>query len=420
MDVHTPADWVFRNAERDPDAPALQFGDGVVTYHQLADEVVRRAHTITGRAIGAVESVRVRHDLSSIVDVLAHQHVGTCVMPYAHDRNAAVDTNPGAVVCFATSGSTGPPRLVPLSMANLRAAVVASRSRLGTGEKDRWLLTLPLHHVGGMSVLWRSFEAGGSAVVTPFGHGIFEAIERSAPTVASWVPTMVHRILDTGAGALDGIRVNLVGGARIGAGLRNRLRAERIAVVPTYGMTEASSQIATHAPGSPDSLDGTAGEPLEGVSVTISEPDERGFGRVAVDGPQVFGGYLGGDPRIGPFISNDLGRLTSSGRLEVLGRVDDIVVTGGENVSLGAVADAVHETGLVSDAAIVGVHDPEWGTAVCAMVATSVDPTDIADRIRASNAPHMVPKRWVKVDAIPLLPNGKHDLNAVRAAFDAK
>ena len=285
---------------------------------------------------------------------------------------------------------------------------------------DRWLLALPLNHVGGMSVLWRSFEAGGTAVVAPFGPTVVDTISRFEPTVASWVPTMVHRLLASDPDALARIGLNLVGGASLGASLRSRIAEAGIEVTPTYGMTEAASQVATHRPGAEDALDGTAGEPLDGVSVTIVDPDDEGFGRIAVGGPQVFGGYLGREPRTGPFVSNDVGQLTDHGKVRVMGRIDDIVVTGGENVSLGSVSEALYATDLVSDAAVVAVDDAEWGVAVCALVASNAAPEAITERVQSMHPPHMVPKRVVVTDAIPLLPNGKHDMDAVRAALGSK
>ncbi|MGI9641377.1 MAG: class I adenylate-forming enzyme family protein, partial [Acidimicrobiia bacterium] len=315
----------------------------------------------------------------------------------------------GAVVCLATSGTAGAARLVPLTMANLTASAEASRARLGTGADDRWLACLPLTHIGGLSVLLRSFEAGGAAVVGPFGDSTPTLIERMRPSVASFVPTMVHRLVEADPDAIASIDLVLVGGASLSTSLFERARTVGVNLVPTYGMTETSSQVATPSPG----------QPLDGFTVSIASPQTGGPGRIIVDGPAVFSGYLGEDARTGPFITNDIGVMAPDGSLTVLGRADDVVITGGENVSLSSVQDVLTGIAGIHDVVVVGVGDDEWGTAVCALVvAPSLERAQQgAEEVLAS---HEVPKRWATTDRIPLLPNGKVDSEAVRSHFEAQ
>ena len=412
-DVVTPLDWVDAAALDHGDEPALVFADGAVSYRQLLDAVAsRRSSLPADHTDGSVVEVAVRADLASIVDLLAIQASGGCPLPYL-DRPFGVDGRPadGAVLCVATSGSSGGPKVVPLSMGNLAASVEASRDRLGTTEEDRWLVPLPLHHIGGLSALYRVFEAGAIAVVAGFDDRLPRLMERTSPSIASMVPTMVRRMLDRDPGPLASVGHILIGGGPATAGLMAEAGAASVRLLPTYGMTEASSQVATVAPG--DRPVGV-GKPLDGFEVAVD-----GDGRITVDGPAVFDGYLGEPRRNAPLVTADLGEIDLDGNLLVHGRVDEVAVSGGENVFLPVVEEAIRGHDGVLDVTVVAVDDPEWGQAVCAAV-VGADPGAVADQLRDVLGRHEIPRRWVRLDAIPVLANGKPDRPAIRGLFTAR
>lgn len=423
MDARTPADWVDAAADRDPDAPALAFADGVVTYVQLADQVAQRARSLHGRSADASGSDRstvtvpAALDLPTIVDLLAHPVAGLVPVPYADGLPVGYDAlagsaADGAVLAVPTSGSSGNRRLVRLSMANIAASVSASRTRLRTGPDDRWLACLPLDHVGGISVLFRTFEAGGAAVVARFDDALPDLIERTRPSVASFVPTMLHRLLERDQDLVAGIGTVLVGGGRLPQTLAERAERASVRVVATYGSTETASQVSTMVPGEPVRHAGYVGTPLDGFTVTVDEPDDTGVGTLLVDGPAVFAGYDGA--RSGPHRTSDLGRLDPDGSLTVVGRSDDVVVTGGVNVSLVAVAEAVARSPGIRDVAVVGLADEEWGVRIGALVESDASVDEVSESIDAVVHGPSRPRVLHVVEAIPLLPNGKHDLAAVR------
>ncbi len=321
-----------------------------------------------------------------------------------------------------TSGTRGQPRPVTLTVGNVARAVAASRARLGNDATDRWLLALPLFHVGGLSVLWRSAAAGGTVVL----HDGFDAARVAAAlrhrevTVASLVPTMLHRVLETDPGPYRGLRAILVGGAPATRRLLERARAAGLPVVPTYGMTEACSQVATAVPGDPGGEEGAVGPPLDGVEVSIVDGAGRGVppggvGEIVVAGATVSPGYLGEAPRHGPHHTGDLGRFDAAGRLVVLGRRDDLIVTGGEKVLPDAIEAVLEAHPAVGRVAVVGVPDEEWGEQVAAVVAATapLDPAVLRDWARERLARHAVPKQWVIVADLPLLATGKVDREAV-------
>jgi O-succinylbenzoic acid--CoA ligase len=317
-----------------------------------------------------------------------------------------------------TSGSRGEPRPVRLTHGNVANAVRASRARIGNDASDRWLLTLPVFHVGGLSVLWRCAEAGGTVVI----HDGFDAarvagaMRHGDVTVASLVPTMLHRLLRTDPGPYHGVRAVLVGGAPLSRALQDRARDAGLPVVPTYGMTEACSQVATAVPGDPGGEEGTVGPPLDGIEVTIVDPagnevPQGSAGEVVVAGPSISPGYLGEPAREGPHHTGDLGRIDAAGRLVVLGRRDDVIVTGGEKVLPAAVEAVLEAHPAVDRVAVVAVPDEEWGTRVTAVVAATedIEPAALKAWARERLARHAVPKGWLVVPELPLLANGKID-----------
>jgi O-succinylbenzoic acid--CoA ligase len=424
MTADTPYHWLARVVADDPDRSCLVDDATEFTYAEVLERVSVRANALR-EDIGAWEIVpiRVSIDIDSVIEILAIQHAGGVPLPYGgHRPSLSVSVAPDVAVCLETSGSSGRRKIVPLTFVNVASSVRSSRSRLGNDADDCWLISLPLDHVGGLSIIWRTLEAGGSAAVCPFdpSGGI---IERLRPTVASMVPTMVHRLVEGNPGSLASIGSVLVGGAALALPLWERCMDEDVRLVPTYGLTEAGSQVATAASGQVKMFAGWAGSPLRDMDVVIvgldHEPVQPGqTGLIAIEGPAVFDGYLGEEFRHRRFITNDIGRLDADNNLYVEGRIDDVIISGGENVSLGWVAGILLGLDRVDDVCVVGVEDPQWGTIGCAMVVTENSLASFDKMIESALQPHERPKRWLVRDVIPKLANGKHDLAAVRDAFE--
>ncbi|RJK93382.1 o-succinylbenzoate--CoA ligase [Vallicoccus soli] len=326
--------------------------------------------------------------------------------------------HPGAALVVGTSGSTGGPKGVVLTAAALRASGAATAARVGTG---RWLLALPLHHVAGLQVLCRSALAGTAPVVQDLAGGFTAAGFAAAtdrlgggPRLTSLVPTQLGRVLDDAAGrrALATYDAVLVGGAAAARPLLERAGDAGARVVTTYGMSETCGGCVYD------------GAPLDGVDVAL-----RADGRITLAGPVLMAGYrLRPDLTAqvlhgGRFTTGDLGRWGADGRLEVLGRADDVLVSGGENVPLAAVEAVVAEHPGVREACAAGLADPEWGQVVgVAVVATAGDPPDL-DALRALVAGRLgraaAPRALAVVPALPLLGVGKPDRRAVAALLAA-
>jgi len=315
----------------------------------------------------------------------------------------ATDPEPWVV---ETSGSTGAPKRVALSRDAVLASVAASARRLG--GSGRWLLALPPSYVAGVQVICRSLLAGHEPVLLEDHRSFAEAarVSTSSTTDAfvSLVPTQLHRLLDTDADALRAFHTVLLGGGPIDPALRARAADAGVRVVATYGSAETAGGCVYD------------GFPLDGVAVAIG-----GDGRIRIGGPTLFEGY-DGDPVStaevlvdGWFLTSDAGRLDDDGRLHVLGRIDDVVVSGGVNVPAPAVAARLREHPDVVAAEVLGVPDEEWGNRLVAFVVGAVSLDEARAWVGESHARSWAPRQLVVLDEIPLLPNGKPDRLTLRS-----
>jgi O-succinylbenzoic acid--CoA ligase len=429
MEIQTPLGWLMEWAEQDPDRVCVVLADGDVSYGDLLRLVNGRAQTVRADVAPlSVVTVPVGFDLSSIVEILAVSLAGAVPLPYTGIRpDLGESARSTDAILVQTSGSTGGPSLVRISSSNIVASTRASRSALGNTEADRWLACLPLSHIAGLSVLWRTLEIGASLVLAPFDDALPDLMTRSEPTIASLVPTMARRLIDTDASLLSSMRLVLVGGAATSRSLLEDAVKQGVTLVATYGMTETTAQTATAVP--TDGVDlgqwPPVGIPLDGF--TISIVSDKGedvplgvVGRIRVDGPSVSPGYFGQPDRIGPFDTNDLGSMDSVGRLTVIGRSDDVIISGGENVSLPSVVATIRNFDGVEEVVAIGMPDAEWGTVVVAMIEGSVDLDDLVRVAKDSLLPHERPKRWSIVDRIPTLESGKPDRDAIRRAMASR
>lgn len=315
-----------------------------------------------------------------------------------------------------TSGSAGRPKGVLLPAAALLASARLTHDRLGgTGQ---WLLALPPTHIAGVQVLVRSIVAGEAPVVLELPAGFDPAAfaERSRALTGdrrytALVPTQLRRLLDGGGKVLSALRTYnaiLVGGSAVPAELVTRARDEGVRIVTSYGMTETAGGCIYD------------GVPLAGVGIEVMTD-----GIIEVSGPTLAAGYRL-DPAAteaafmgGRFRTSDRGRIDRDGRLVVLGRADDAILTGGVVVDPVAVETVLSTHPAIAAAAVVGRPDREWGERVVAVVvpvASGEVPALedvrrwVADRLGAVQAPREV----VVATTLPTLPTGKLDRSRVR------
>jgi o-succinylbenzoate---CoA ligase len=419
-------DWLTR--------PALITSSGTVTYAELKDGAHRTARRLA--ALGVREGDRVATTLPPSVQFAELLHalplLGASLVPlntrltdaerrWQLDDSGArlsvdepLDGEEAEVELLAevdpdsehsviyTSGTTGRPTAVSLTHRNHTASAIASAWNLGVHPDDRWLGVLPLFHVGGLAVLLRSALYGTAAVL----HDSFDVervkngFESGEVTLASLVPTMLRRLVDAGLGETPALRAVLLGGGPVPRDLLEWSAEHGFPALQTYGMTQTSSQIATLTAAEAVSKSGSAGRPLLGVELSISEA-----GEILARGPMVSPGAL--DPQDGWLHTGDRGRLDADGYLWVEGRLKDVIVSGGENVACAEVERVLEEHPAVVEAAVVGLPDPEWGEVVTAFVVVNGSADDLIAHCRERLAGYKVPRALHTVDALPRNAAGK-------------
>ncbi len=330
------------------------------------------------------------------------------------------DPGPGQIV-LGTSGSTGQPKWVQLEAAALGASAAATQARLG--GPGQWLLALPAQHVAGLQVLVRAALAGNRPSVLDlrggfeparFGAAAQRLASETGRCYTALVPTQLARLLSTDPEPLAGFDAVLLGGAAAPKELLRGAWAAGVHVVSTYGMTETAGGCVYD------------GWPLDGVEVRVDRD-----GRVELAGPMLATGYLDAPEetamvlRDGWFRTSDLGRLDAQGRLQVLGRADDVIVTGGLNVVPAEVEAVISGLPGVAAACVVGLPDPDWGERVTAVVIPTdpgqpPDPDALRVAARSLLTRAQVPKEIILFDTLPLRGIGKPDRGALRTMLTGR
>jgi O-succinylbenzoic acid--CoA ligase len=390
--------WLVRAAARRPDRVAVEAGDERLTYAELLDRARAAAEGLEpGRRVALTEPA----GLDFVVALHGCLLAGAAAMPVdprlrESERAAQLATagqRTEAALVVHTSGTTGAPRPVELTRSNIEANALGSAVALALNPDERWLCPLPLSHVGGLMVLLRSAIYATTAVLGP-------ADALRDVSLASLVPTQLHRLLDAPPPA-PGLRAILLGGAGASKALLERAAAAGLPVAPTYGLTQACSQVTVAEPGDTE----TSGFPLPGVNVEIA-PD----GEILVTGPVVAGG--------GTLRTGDLGRLDERRRLIVTGRLSELIVSGGENVAPAEVEAVLEQHPAVAEAGVFARADPEWGEAVVAAVVprngAPLDAEALRAFCRARLAGFKVPKAIEEVRALPRTASGKLRRGALR------
>jgi O-succinylbenzoic acid--CoA ligase len=437
-------DWLAQRSQSCPERTALVADGAEVTYAELEAEATWVARRLIAHGVrrGSTVAMTMHPRREQVVMVHALMKVGAVLLPLgprlsAEERAAVIAAEEPAVdlddageltqteadlpllgehdmdelACrVMTSGSTGIPDPVGLTYGNFLWSGVGSAFNIGVDPEDRWLCCLPLSHISGLGIVMRSVIYGTTAVV----HDGFDvdrvaaSLERDEITVLSLVTTMLTRLLEAGAD-LSGPRAILVGGGPVPEDPLEEALGRGATVVQTYGLTEACSQVTTLAPAEARRKLGSAGRPLLTTHLRIQD------GEILVQGPTVAPGRSDAD---GWLHTGDLGRIDEEGFLYVEDRMDDLIVSGGENVVPAEVEKVLLRHPEVADAAVVGREDPEWQQAVTAIVVlidgSDVSPDELRRHCAESLAGFKVPKRVELAAALPRTPSGKLMRRALR------
>lgn len=422
--------WLLRAASSRPEFPALQSQEALLTNRELLARAARGAAELAefGVRSGDRVAISLRAGEDFAVALHACMLLGAIAVPVDlrlkpseraeiaqgaallerplgnsdHDPTPYLDARHDLAATAAiihTSGTSARAKPIELTYGNFLWSALGSAAALGCDREERWLCTLPLSHVGGLSILMRSVIYATTAVI----HERFDtqrvlaALEHDQITLVSLVATTLARLLDAGLERPPKLRCALTGGGPVPQELVQLARMAGVVVSQTYGLTEACSQVSSTPIAALS--DGTcgAGPALFCTHVQIA-PD----GEIMISGPTVSPTALGPD---GWLHTGDLGRLDGNGILHVTGRKADTIVSGGENVAPAEVEAVLESHPSVLEAAVIAAPDPQWGEAVTAIVVarshTSTDPDELRAHCARHLAPYKVPKR-VLISTAPL------------------
>jgi O-succinylbenzoic acid--CoA ligase len=419
--------WVHMARDKQPDRVAIEGPERSVTYTELSNAAIATSYALRRLGAGSRVALALPDPTDFVIALHGCQLAGAAAVPVdlrlsdaersqrlagaevvvSEPLVADMGRPPKAsgmmpsmfggdpqVAVMHTSGTTAAPKPVRLTYENFMASALGSAVALGLDPAERWLCPMPLTHVGGLSIPIRSAIYATTAVL----HGRFdtEAVlsDLMDParqiTLVSLVPTMLARLLDAGLQAPPTLRWALLGGGPISPALLERAEAAGVPVAPTYGMTEACSQIATF------------GWPLPGVEVRTSGGEIRVRGAIVSPDEVDEFGWLN---------TGDLGEFDERERLVITGRKSDTIVTGGENVAPTEVEAALMSHPAVADAGVHAREDPEWGEAVVATVVlcdgAEVAPEELRAHCAARLAAFKVPKEIGFAKGLPRTPSGK-------------
>lgn len=414
-------------------APALAWPGGAMSYGQLCQRVAELSQrTDASSPPGRPVAIVTRSRLDMVLGVLAALWVGRAAMPLDPGRPdleqcLALCENdvlpPGADGARAgllvpTSGTTGDARVAVLPAAAMDAHVRASAERLPSlGHDDRWLVCLPLTSIGALAALWRSLSAGACLVLLDrFDADEARSLMAAGASHVSVVPAMLPALAACQADPPSGLRCLLSGGGALSADVADAALAAGWPLWNAWGMTETASHVAA-GPVDEQWQEGIIGRPLPGADLAI----DADSGRVRVAGPMLMRGYASADAAHGEglqadgsFLCGDLGELLPDGRLRILGRADDVIVTGGVNIHPEAVEQVLARCEGVDEVAVTGRPDARWGMRLVALYAGRATPAALEAWARVQLPSASRPRGFMRVERLPRNAMGKLLRNELR------
>lgn len=405
-------------ARRPAADPVLSWPGGEMTAGELRTRIAHEAEAAKLRSPGPGPLCVASADrLELLIGVLAGLSLGRPVLPLAAataDEAAwrlPAGTEPAAELWVPTSGSSGPARIARLPAAALDAHVAASAAvlpRLGPG--DRWLVCLPMHTIGALAAAWRALSAGAALAVLPrFDARAARALMAAGASHVSVVPAMLAPLAAVEAPPAHGLRCLLSGGGPLSQEAAATALAQGWPLWQGWGMTETCSHVAA-GPVDAAWQPGIVGRPLPGAELVL-EPQG---GRIRIAGPMVMAGYLAAErtghtglAADGSFLSSDAGEWLDDGRLRLLGRADEVIVSGGVNIHPETIEAALEACPDVDEAGVTSRPDPRWGALVIAVYTGDIAPAALETWAREHLPRAARPRRFLRVARLPRNAMGK-------------
>lgn len=319
-----------------------------------------------------------------------------------------------------TSGSTGLPKCVKLTFNNLFYSAKSADLEIKHSVSDNWLASLPFFHIGGFSIITRSIISGCRLTLhlTLKSKDLISSIQKIRPTLISLVPTMFMKMAASFDKPWDELKIMFIGGGPVNPELLNIVKSSLWPVQIVYGATETSSMVTICSTSNLIENGISAGKPLDGVNITFAESESviNGTkGKIIIKSKSIALGYYNSineeskqfEPGI--YFSNDIGCFDENGNLQIIGRNDDVIISGGENISLYEITKLLSESKICSDCLAIGVKDEKWGQSYIIITDSKVIniENEINNFLSRKIAKFKMPKGIFRIEKIPRNELGK-------------
>jgi O-succinylbenzoic acid--CoA ligase len=342
----------------------------------------------------------------------------------------AEDIEKPALILY-TSGSIGTSKGVIISFASLFNSFININEFDNYTTGDKFLASLPLHHIGGFSIIIRALLSGGKLILP--GNvsyaDIAKNMQKFDPTIISLVPTNLKRLIENRIKPNDSLRSVYLGGGPAPYALVDGAVKMNYPIIKVYGSTETCSMVSAVRINNPNEYN-SSGKPLKNANIIIRSEeqlyvDKNMIGEILVKSNSLFSGYLDYDEgkgnrlRDGYFSTGDYGYMDAQGLLHIVMRREDLIVSGGENINPVEIQDALNSIAGIKESYVIGIDDEEWGQIVVSFIVTdcAFDEPLIKSKLKILLAPYKVPKRFIKIESLPKTGLGKVNRQALIKFF---
>ncbi|HSD63593.1 MAG TPA: o-succinylbenzoate--CoA ligase [Ignavibacteriaceae bacterium] len=328
-----------------------------------------------------------------------------------------------------TSGATGKPRGVMHSLRNLLNSADNSESFLSQKTSDRWLASLPFFHIGGLSIITRTFRFGSTFIIplSLKNKDLKNAFDFFKPTLASLVSTQLKRLLETGWEPGPSLKHLLLGGGIIEEGLIKEAISAGCKLSNVYGSTETCAFVTENSGANLANKPASAGKALGNNKIFIVKNKSENLplqlsGEICIESNSLFHGYYKDEEttamklKDGKYFTGDIGFIDSGGDLIIEARRTDLIISGGENVNPVEVENILNKIPEVKESCVFALEDKEWGQIVAAAIVLdkNISIKDLAENLKGKIASYKIPKRFFPVETIPKTPLGKIKREQIR------
>ncbi len=338
-------------------------------------------------------------------------------------------------VIIHTSGSSGKPKGVETTNNNLFQSYLSEKKEFHYSSDDCFLASLPFYHIGGIAIINRTLLSGGTLVIPKSlkQNDIVDSMQKNNPTIISFVPTVLSRLIDSGISPNKNLRHLFLGGGASSDNLIHSALKKKWPVVKVFGSSETTAMVTACYGEELKKHPSSAGKPLEDVELKILDETKKNLdvdvvGEIAIKSPSIAKGYLNGEENwndkihSGYYLTGDYGFLDKDNKLFVVSRRTDLIISGGENIDPREVENIINEHNEISDSFLFPIKNEEWGELPVAFISlkknSTLEKEEIVEHLKSKIASFKIPKKILFVNEIPKTELGKVNIEEVKRKFD--